>query len=163
MAKKPKKTDKAPDGIRTIATNKKAKRDYFIDDIFEAGLVLEGTEVKSLREGRVNLKDAYARIKNGEVYLISAHISPYAFGTHKNHDPERERKLLLHRREIRRLYGKTQERGFTLVPLSIYFKNGRAKLELGLGRGKAKYDKREAIKKKQEQRDLERALKERNR
>jgi len=163
MAKKPKKTDKALDGIKTVATNKKAKRDYFIDDTFEAGLVLEGTEVKSLREGRVNLKDSYARIKNGEVYLISAHISPYAFGTHRNHEPERERKLLLHRREIRRLYGKTQEKGFTLVPLAIYFKNGRAKLELGLGRGKAKYDKREAIKKKQEQRDLERALKERNR
>jgi len=163
MAKKPKKTDKALNGIKTVATNKKAKRDYFIDDTFEAGLVLEGTEVKSLREGRVNLKDSYARIKNGEVYLISAHISPYAFGTHRNHEPERERKLLLHRREIRRLYGKTQEKGFTLVPLAIYFKNGRAKLELGLGRGKAKYDKREAIKKKQEQRDLERALKERNR
>jgi len=162
MAKKPKNTDKEQSGIKTVATNKKAKRDYFIDDVFEAGLVLEGTEVKSLREGRVNLKDAYARIKNGEVYLISAHISPYAFGTHKNHDPERERKLLLHRREIKRLYGKTREKGFTLVPLSIYFKNGRAKLELGLGRGKAKYDKREAIKKKDEQRDLERALKERN-
>jgi SsrA-binding protein len=160
--KKKNKPEKDSSGIKVVATNKKAKRDYFIDDVFEAGLVLEGTEVKSLREGRVNLKDAYARIKNGEVFLISAHISPYAFGTHKNHDPERERKLLLHRREIRRLYGKTQEKGFTLVPLSIYFKNGRAKLELGLGRGKAKYDKREAIKKKQEQRDLERALKERN-
>ncbi|MBN1883344.1 MAG: SsrA-binding protein SmpB [Deltaproteobacteria bacterium] len=164
MATKKKKInpEKASSGIKIVATNKKAKRDYFIDDTYEAGLVLEGTEVKSLREGRVNLKDAYARIKNGEVYLVSAHISPYAFGTHKNHDPERERKLLLHRQEIRRLYGKTQEKGFTLVPLSIYFKNGRAKLELGLGRGKAKYDKREAIKKKQEYRDLERALKERN-
>lgn len=160
--KKKHKPDTASPGVKIVATNKKAKRDYFIDDIFEAGMALEGTEVKSLREGRVNLKDAYARIKNGEVYLIGAHISPYAFGTHRNHDPERERKLLLHRREIRRLYGKTQEKGLTLVPLAIYFKDGRAKLELGLGRGKAKYDKREAIKKKQEQRDLERALKERN-
>ena len=149
--------------IKTITINKKARHDYFIEDTYEAGLALVGTEVKSLREGRANLKDSYARVRDGEVFLVGAHISPYAFGTHRNHDPERERKLLLKKREIKRLYGKANERGYTLVPLSIYFKNGKAKLELGLGRGKAKYDKREAIKRKDEKRDLERAMKEKSR
>lgn len=149
--------------IKTITTNKKARHDYFIEDTYEAGLALVGTEVKSLREGRANLKDSYARVRDGEVFLVGAHITPYAFGTHRNHDPERERKLLLKKKEIKRLYGKANEKGYTIVPLSLYFKNGKAKLELGLGRGKAKYDKREAIKKKEEKRDLERAMKEKNR
>lgn len=147
--------------IKMITINKKARHDYFIEDTYEAGLSLLGTEVKSLREGRANLKDSYARVIDGEVFLVSAHISPYSHGTHKNHDPERERKLLLKKREIKKLYGKANERGYTLVPLSIYFKNGKAKLELGLGKGKAKYDKRESIKRKEEKRDMERALKER--
>ena len=122
---------------------------------------LLGTEVKSLREGRVNLKDSYAHVRNGEVYLVGVHISPYPHGTHKNHEPERERKLLLNRREIKRIYVKSRERGYTLIPLSIYFKNRRAKLELGLGKGKAKYDKRETLKRKQNIRDMERAIKDR--
>jgi SsrA-binding protein len=149
--------------VKIIAVNKKAKRDYFIEDTYEAGIVLVGTEVKSLREGKVELKDSYARVKDGEVFLVGTHISPYSHGTHANHDPERERKLLLKKREIKRLYGRVNERGYTLIPLSIYFTNGKAKLELGLGRGKAKYDKREAIKRKDEQRELQRALKDRGR
>jgi len=150
-------------GIKAVAQNKKARLDFFIEDTFEAGIVLMGTEVKSLREGRVNLKDSFARVKNGEIYLLSAHITPYPFGNRVNHDPERERKLLLHRKEIRKLYVKTRERGYTLIPLSVYFKHGRAKLELGLGKGKAKYDKRETIKRRDEQRDLDRVMKDRQR
>ena len=150
-------------GIKVIARNKKARFEFFIEDTFEAGLVLVGTEVKSLREGKVSLKDSYGSVKNGEVFLVGAHITPYSHGTHINHKPERERKLLLNKREIKKLYGKTSERGFTLVPLSIYFKKGKAKLEIGLGKGKAKYDKREAIKRKDEKRDMDRAMKERGR
>jgi SsrA-binding protein len=150
-------------GVKIIAKNKKARFEYFIEDTFEAGLVLVGTEVKSLREGRASLKDSYGQIKNGEIFLVGAHITPYSHGTHTNHEPERERKLLLHKREIKRLYGKSRERGYTLVPLSLYFKKGRAKLEMGLGKGKAKYDKREAIKRKDEKRDMERAMKDRGR
>ena len=150
-------------GIKVIARNKKARFEYFIEDKFEAGLVLVGTEVKSLREGKVSLKDSYGSVRDGEVFLVGAHITPYSHGTHINHKPERERKLLLHKREIKKLYGKTREKGFTLVPLSIYFKKGKAKLEIGLGKGKAKYDKREAIKKKDERRDLDRAMKDRGR
>lgn len=148
-------------GIKVVARNKKARFEYFIEDKFEAGLVLVGTEVKSLRAGKVSLKDSYGSVRDGEVFLVGAHITPYSHGTHVNHKPERERKLLLHKREIKKLYGKTRERGFTLVPLSIYFKKGKAKLEMGLGKGKAKYDKREAIKKKDERRDMDRAMKER--
>ena len=150
-------------GIKIVARNKKARFEYFIEEKFEAGLVLVGTEVKSLRAGKVSLKDSYGSVKNGEVFLVGAHITPYSHGTHVNHKPERERKLLLNKREIKKLYGKTSERGFTLVPLSIYFKKGKAKLEMGLGKGKAKYDKREAIKRKDEKRDLDRAMKERGR
>lgn len=150
-------------GVKIIAKNKKARFEYFIEDTFEAGLVLVGTEVKSLREGRASLKDSYGQVKNGEVFLVGAHITPYSHGTHTNHDPERERKLLLHKREIKRLYGKSRERGYTLVPLSIYFKKGKAKIEMGLGKGKAKYDKREAIKRKDEKRDMDRAMKDRGR
>lgn len=144
---------------KIIAENRKARRDYFIDDEFEAGLVLTGTEVKSLRLGRVNLKDSYAKIKDGEVFLHQMHIAPYPFAHYGNHDPLRPRKLLLHKREIKRLYGKVNEKGHTLVPLRLYFKGGRAKVALALARGKRKYDKREAIRRRDEQRDLERERK----
>ena len=148
--------------IKIIAQNKKAFHDYEISDRFEAGLVLLGTEVKSLREGRANLKDSYARVKKEEVFLYGLHISPYTHASFDNHDPERVRKLLLHKSEIKRLQGKTQERGFSLVPLKVYFKNGRAKIEIALARGKKEYDKRESIKRKEENRELDR-IKKRNR
>lgn len=139
--------------------NRKARHDYEILETYEAGIVLKGTEVKALREGRANIKDSYAKIRNGEIFLINSHISPYSYGNVNNHDPERERKLLMHKREIMKLLGKVKERGYTLVPLSIYFdKNNRAKVELALAKGKSKYDKREAIKKRDEKRieELER-------
>jgi SsrA-binding protein len=145
-------------GVKVVTANKKARADYFIEDTFEAGMSLMGTEVKSLREGRANLKDSYAREKDGRIVLVGAHISPYPFGNRVNHEPERERQLLLHKQEIKRLIGKTRERGFTLVPLAIYFKNGRAKIEIGLGKGKAQYDKRETIKKREQDREMERAI-----
>lgn len=146
--------------IKIIAENRKARFNYFIDDEFEAGLVLKGTEVKSLRLGRANLKDAYARIENGEVFVYQMHIGPYPFAYYVNHDPLRIRKLLLHKREIKRLYGKVNEKGFTLIPLKIYFKEGKAKMTLALAKGKRKYDKREAIRRRDEERDMERARKE---
>ncbi len=127
---------------RLIARNRKARHDYEILETFEAGMALLGTEVKSLRDGRVNLTDSYAEIRNGEAVLRNLHISPYAQANRFNHEPTRPRKLLLHRREIRKLIGKTTERGLTLVPLSLYFKRGRVKCELGLARGKKSYDKR---------------------
>ena len=144
---------------KIVAQNRRARRDYFIEETYEAGIALQGTEVKALREGRVNLQDGYARIKDGEVYLLNVHISPYAFGNRYNHDPLRERKLLLHKREIRRLIGKVKERGFTLVPLSIYFRGGRAKVELALARGKKVYDKRESLKRKALEKELQRGYK----
>jgi SsrA-binding protein len=146
--------------IKIIAENRKARFNYFIEDEFEAGLVLKGTEVKSLRLGRANLKDAYARIENGEVFVYQMHISHYPFAYYGNHDPLRIRKLLLHKREIKRLYGKVNEKGFTLIPLKIYFKGGKAKMTLALAKGKRKYDKREAIRRRDEKRDMERARKE---
>lgn len=149
--------------VKVVATNKKARADYFIEDTYEAGMALFGTEVKSLRDGRANLKDSYAKVTDDGVVLVGAHISPYGAGNRANHDPERERRLLLHKQEIKRLYGKTRERGYALVALSIYFKNGKAKIEIGLGKGKAKYDKREAIKKKEQAREMERVIKGRNR
>lgn len=146
-------------GQRIVCRNKKAFHDYHIDDRLEAGIVLTGPEVKSLRAGRANLKDGYAKVKNGEVFLYNVHISPYSFTTHVSPDPLRVRKLLLHKREIRRLTGKLKEKGIALIPLKIYFiDNGKAKVELGLARGKKLYDKRAALKKKQSDRDLERAL-----
>lgn len=145
---------------KPIAQNRKASHDYFIEDTYEAGMVLQGTEIKSIRAGRVNLKDAHARIDNGEVFLINMHIAPYEQGNRYNHDPTRTRKLLLHRREIDRLTGLTQQKGYTLVPLRIYIKNGFAKALIGLGKGKKQYDKREDLKRKQMKRDVERALKE---
>jgi SsrA-binding protein len=145
--------------IKIVAENRKARRDYFIVDQFEAGMVLMGTEVKSLRQGRANLKDAYARIKDGEVFVYQLHIAPYPFAYYDNHDPLRPRKLLLHKNEIKRLYGKINEKGHTLVPLRIYFKNGKVKILLALAKGKRKYDKREAIRRRDEQREMDRAKK----
>jgi SsrA-binding protein len=146
--------------IKIIAQNRKARYDYFIEDELEAGLVLKGTEVKSLRLGKANLKDAYARVKDGEVYVYQMHIGPYPFAYYDNHDPLRPRKLLLHKREIKRLYGKVNEKGFTLVPLKIYFKDGKVKITLALVRGKRKYDKREAIRRRDEKREMDRARRE---
>ncbi|HLT54973.1 MAG TPA: SsrA-binding protein SmpB [Bacillota bacterium] len=146
---------------KVIAQNKKAHHDYFIEETYEAGIVLKGTEIKSIRNGRVNLKDAHARIdKNGEVQLVNMHIAEYTQGNRFNHDPTRTRKLLLHRKEIDKLIGLIQQQGYTLVPLKLYIKNGFAKVLLGLGKGKKKYDKREDLKKKQMKRDIDRALKE---
>ncbi|MFD2629096.1 SsrA-binding protein SmpB [Oceanobacillus kapialis] len=142
-----------------IATNKKASHDYFIEDTYEAGIVLQGTEIKSLRAGRVNIKDSHARIDRGEVKLINLHIAEYEQGNRYNHDPTRTRKLLLHRKEIDKLIGLTQQQGYALVPLKIYIKNGFAKILIGLGRGKKKYDKREDLKRKQMKRDVDRAIK----
>ena len=145
-------------GEKVVCTNKKARYDYSIEETYEAGMVLTGTEVKSLRNGKANLKDSYAKVIDGEIYLLDCHISPYAMGTHSNHEPERRRKLLMHRREIKRLTGKTVERGLTLVALKIYFKNGRAKVELALARGKRNYDKRETLRKRTADREMERAM-----
>ena len=145
---------------KKIAENRKARHDYFIEDTFEAGLVLVGTEVKSLRLGHANLKDAYAKITNGEVFVHQVHISAYPFAHYDNHDPLRTRKLLLNNHEIKRLYGKVNEKGYSLVPLSIYFRDGKAKMTLALAKGKRKYDKRETIRRRDEKRDLDRQKKE---
>ena len=145
--------------VKIIAQNRKARRDYFIVDEYEAGLVLKGTEVKSLRLGRANLKDSYARIKNGEVFVYQLHIAPYPFAYYDNHDPLRPRKLLLHKHEIKRLYGKVNEKGLSLIPLRLYFKNGKVKIVVALVKGKRKYDKRDAIRRRDEQRDLNREIK----
>ncbi len=154
---------KSKDQIKVIATNRKAYHLYHIVDIYEAGIVLVGTEVKSLREGKVSFKDSYATVEKGEVLLHNLHISPYDQASRFNHDPTRTRKLLLHRGEIKRLLGKTTERGFTLVPLKIYFKGKVAKVELALAIGKKLFDRRKAIKDREVQRELRRALKERQR
>lgn len=152
----------AKDGERIICVNRQARHNYFIDETYEAGLVLLGSEVKSLRDGKANLVDSYARIQKGEAFLINAHISPYPGANQFNHEPTRPRKLLLHAREIERLTGKTQEKGLTVVPLKMYFKNGRAKVELGLARGKKLYDKRETLRRKDAEREVERTLKSRH-
>ncbi|QDP41190.1 SsrA-binding protein SmpB [Radiobacillus deserti] len=144
---------------KAIAQNRKANHEYFIEETYEAGLVLQGTEIKSLRAGRVNLKDSFARIDRGEAWIINLHISPYEQGNRFNHDPTRTRKLLLHRKEIDKLIGETQQQGYALVPLKIYIKNGVAKVLIGLGKGKKKYDKREDLKQKQAKRDIDRAIK----
>lgn len=154
---------KATSGIKIVSENRKARHDYFIHETFEAGIELRGTEVKSLRAGRANLRDSYAEIKNGEMIVQHLHISPYDHGNIFNHDPLRPRRLLLHKREIVKLFSKTREKGFTLVPLKIYFKRGRAKLELALASGKHSYDKREDLKAKAARRDVERDLKDRQR
>jgi SsrA-binding protein len=142
---------------RVVATNRRARHEYEILDTLEAGLVLRGTEVKALRTGQVNFKDSYATVRNGEVWLLGCHISPYSHGTDANHDPERDRKLLLHAREIARLTGKVAERGLTVVPLKLYFKNGRAKLEIGLARGKKLHDKRASLRERETRREMDRA------
>jgi SsrA-binding protein len=146
-------------GEKLICQNKKAWHHYFIEDRYEAGIALQGTEVKSLREGKANLGDSYGKIEKGEIFLVDAHISPYNFGNRFNHDPLRTRKLLLHKKEIRRLIGKVQERGFTLIPLRLYFSDGKAKVELGLAKGKRLFDKRESLKRKTMERDMERGRK----
>ncbi|MFG6148078.1 SsrA-binding protein SmpB [Halobacillus sp. B23F22_1] len=145
---------------KTIAQNKKANHDYFVEETFEAGLVLQGTEIKAIRAGRVNLKESFARINKGEVYIHNMHISHYEQGNIYNHEPTRSRKLLLHRKQINQLIGATQQKGYALVPLKLYIKNGVAKLLIGLGRGKKKYDKREDLKQKQVKREIDRAIKE---
>jgi SsrA-binding protein len=142
---------------RVISTNRKAFHNFTILETYEAGLALRGTEVKSLRESQVNFKDCYASIDNGEAWLVGCHISPYHHGSDANHDPERRRKLLLHRREIARLLGKVAERGLTLVPLRLYLKNGRVKVELGLARGKKLHDKRASIRERDERREMAQA------
>jgi SsrA-binding protein len=146
------------DAVKTVATNRKARHDYFIDDTFEAGLVLTGTEIKSIRSGRVNLRDSYAAVKDGELWLLNAHIAPYDQGTYSNHEPRRPRKLLMHRREINRITGKLFEKGFTLVPLRLYLRNNLAKVELGLARGKKQYDKRATLREKETRREIDRAV-----
>jgi len=139
-----------------VAVNKKARFEYEISETIEAGIVLNGTEVKSLRLKKVNVSDAYAKMMNGEAFIIGLNISPYEMANRFNHDPVRERKLLLHKKEIKRLTGKLKEKGFTLVPIKMYFKNGKVKVLLGLGKGKAKYDKRRTIQKRELDRDLRR-------
>jgi SsrA-binding protein len=146
---------------KLVCVNRQARHNYFIDETYEAGLVLLGSEVKSLRDGKANLVDSYAQIRRGEAFLINAHISPYAGANQFNHEPTRTRKLLLHAREIERLTGKTKERGLTLIPLKLYFKDGRAKVELGLARGKKLYDKRDTLRRKVAEREVERSLKSR--
>jgi SsrA-binding protein len=146
---------------KAVATNRKAYHDYFIEEKFEAGIMLQGTEVKSLRDGRVNLQDSYASVKGAEVFLHHCHISPYSHGNIMNHEPLRTRKLLLHRKEINKLLGKTHQQGLTLIPLRIYFsKRGLAKIELGLAKGKKQHDRRETIKTREASREVERAMKE---
>ena len=149
--------------IKSIAKNKKAGHDYFIDDSYEAGIELFGTEVKSIRAGQVNLKDSWCDIKNGEIFVNGMHISPYEKGNIFNRDPDRIRRLLMHRREINKLYGLVQQQGIALIPLEMYFSGSRVKVKIGLCRGKKLYDKREDMAKRAAQRDIERSLKERNR
>lgn len=146
-------------GEKLIAQNRKAFHDYHIEERIEAGIALTGTEIKSIRAGRVNLRDSFAQIRKGEAFLHNMHVSPYEQGNRYNHDPLRTRKLLLRRREIDRLFGMIREKGYTLVPLKIYLKNGLAKIELALARGKKQYDKREAIKQRDAKREMDRALK----
>lgn len=146
---------------KVLAQNKKARHDYFIEETYEAGLVLLGTEIKAIRAGRVNLKDSFARIRNGELFVHNMHISPYEQGNIHNHEPLRTRKLLLHRKQINTLIGETKEAGYSIVPLKLYLKDGYAKLLIGLARGKKKYDKREDLKQKEAKRDIERAFRDR--
>lgn len=146
---------------KTVCENRKARHDYFIHETYEAGIELFGTEVKSLRAGRANLKDAYGAVKKGELFIEGMHISPYEQGNIFNHDPLRPKKLLMHKSEIMKLFGKTREKGFTLVPLRVYFKRGRAKMEIALASGKHTFDKRRTLADKEMKRDVERALKER--
>ncbi|MGD9679308.1 MAG: SsrA-binding protein SmpB [Vulcanibacillus sp.] len=147
-------------GVKVVAKNKKATHDYFIEDTYEAGLVLTGTEIKSIRSGKANLKDSFARISKGEVFIHNMHISPFDHGNRFNHEPTRARKLLLHKEEINKLIGLTKEKGYSLVPLRLYLSNGFAKMDIALAKGKKSYDKREAIAKKDANREIARALRE---
>lgn len=146
---------------KIMATNRKAYHDYFIEEVYEAGIALWGNEIKSIRAGRANLKDSYARIIGNEIFLHNMHIAPYEYGRLSSQEPKRTRKLLMHKAEIRRLIGKVKERGYTLVPLKLYFSGNVAKIELGLAKGKRLYDKRRAIAEKTAQREMEKALRER--
>ena len=157
MVAEPKKTS-----VKLIASNKKAYHDYFIDEVFEVGMVLTGTEIKSVRLGHVNIKESYCRIRRGEVFVDGMNISPYEFGNRENVESLRARKLLLHRSEINKLSRKVDERGYSLVPTKIYLKGGRAKLEIGLARGKKQYDKRETLKRKQSDREAQRDMRQFN-
>ena len=146
-------------GVKVVCQNRKARHDYFIEEVMEAGIVLLGPEVKSLREGRGSLNDSYARIKKGEVFLYNMHITPYPYAHHFQLDPVRPRKLLLNKREIKRLIGKTEEKGYTLIPIKVHFSGGRVKVDLALAKGKRKYDKRRSLKEKELKRDIEEAKK----
>ena len=150
-------------GEKLVTENRRARHNYQILDTFEAGIELRGTEVKSLRAGAMTLKDSYADVRRGELYLVGAHVAPYEQGNIHNHDPERTRRLLMHKREIVRLTQQIQEKGLTLIPLKVYFKRGRAKVLLGLGRGKQRHDKRQAIQEREAKRETDRILKEANR
>jgi SsrA-binding protein len=165
MAKKSKKKNEqlSPDGIKVVSRNRKARHDYQLEDTWEAGLVLTGTEIKSIRAGRVNLRDAFVQPRGDELWLLNCHIAVYEQGSLYNHDPLRPRKLLLHRREIDRIISRVVERGYTVVPTQMYLKRGRAKVEIALARGKRQYDKRATLKQEQSQRDIERALRQRGR
>ena len=147
---------------KIICNNKKAYHDYFIEEKYEAGMVLTGTEVKSLRMGKANLNASFALVKGGEAFLNNLHISPYDFGNRENHDPDRMRKLLLHKKEIVKLFSKVREQGYSLVPLRLYFKNGKVKVEMGLAKGKKLYDKREDLKQKDQKREMAQVFKERH-
>ncbi len=149
---------KKESGIKIISQNKQARLNYEIGETYEAGIALVGTEVKALREGKCSLGDSYAAIKDGEAFIHDMHISPYSHGNIMNHDPLRVRKLLLHRRELKRLYGKTREKGLTLIPLRVYFKNSKVKVELGVGRGRKLHDKRQELKRRTDKREMERAF-----
>ncbi len=152
---------KGTSGVKYIAENRKARHDYFIHETYEAGIALTGTEVKSLRQGKANLKDSFCRIEHGELLLLGMHISPYEQGNRFNHDPLRTRRLLMHKYEILKLFGKTKEKGYTLIPLNLYFKNGKVKVTVALVSGKKLYDKRQALAEKEAKRDIERRMKER--
>lgn len=160
MPRKRQRTKEPPrGGNRTVASNRKAYHDYFIGDTMEAGLVLVGSEIKSVRLGRVNLRDSYVTVRNGEAWLIGAHIAGYAQASYQDHEPLRDRKLLMHKQEIQRWLARADQKGFAIVPLKMYLKNNRAKVEIGLGRGKHSYDKRESIAKRETDRNLRRILK----
>jgi SsrA-binding protein len=149
------------ENIKVIAQNRKARHDYFIEETYETGIVLKGTEVKSIRGGRINLKDGYAKVENSEIFLYNVHISPYEQGNIFNTDPMRVRKLLLHKREIRKLIGYVQQKGYSLIPLKAYLKNGKVKIELAVARGKAQYDKRETIARRDADRKIQKEMRER--
>lgn len=149
------------EGIKIVTDNRKAWHDYFIEDTFETGIVLKGTEVKSLREGKANLKDSYVLVKDGEVFLLGCHISPYSHGNIENHEPTRTRKLLLSRHEINKILGKALQKGYTIIPTKIYFKKGLAKVEIALAKGKQLHDKRDSLKEKEARREVDRAMKDR--